>query len=116
MWAIGTGAHAALSSLAFHKHRLELGGAITEEEAVYFGLGAKFMAESSSDVGEATFVTMHTMNTIKYLSERPESIREMWEAEGRPRCPDNLEVRLDGILKTREEIKLEQKSKQLVAQ
>jgi 20S proteasome alpha/beta subunit len=59
MWAIGSGAHAALSSLAFHLNKAQLNLTTSVEKATYLAIAAKFMAESSSEVGkEATNVTL----------------------------------------------------------
>jgi len=102
MWAIGDGAPAALSSLAFHKNNLdfEIGG--TEEEAVYFALAAKFMAESSGSVGNATFISVHNpASPVKYINLLDvQMMRKMWEDEGCPRCPKNLGARVKGVVKT----------------
>jgi hypothetical protein len=105
MWAIGTGASAALSSLAFHKNNLDFGLSSTEEEIVYFALAAKFMAESAGSVGKATFISVHRPGSeLRYISYTDRLLVEkIWKVEGRPRCPDKLADRVKGIVKTREE-------------
>ena len=100
MWAIGTGAPAALSSLAFHRDRADFNTFSSEEEAVYFGLAAKFMAEASPYVGRETFVTVdRKRGELGYLlPEDIDKVRNIWEAGGRPRAPRDLLGRVQGIV------------------
>ncbi len=98
MWAIGSGAPAALSSLAFHSNRLDFGPFSDDAEAAYFAVASKFMAETSELVGEATFCV------VRKKGEKPnyldvQDIRNIWEEEGRPRCPSNLGARIGKVLR-----------------
>jgi hypothetical protein len=101
MWAIGTGASAALSSLAFHAERLDVNSFASEGVALYFGLAAKFAAESSAEVGRG--------DTFAYIAERGkrirypvyaliQSVRAKWEKEGAARIPKNLEAEMKELV------------------
>jgi hypothetical protein len=95
-WAIGTGAPAAMSSIAFHVGRAQLSVHSSVQEAVYFSLAAKFMAESASDVGKSTFVVIlsnHEKEPLEYVSDPgTEQIRQIWERHGTPRVPSKQSV------------------------
>lgn len=95
MWAIGSGAHAALSSLAFHANQANLTIHKSKEEAVYFALAAKFMAESSDQVGKVgTFVSVIEASEAKPLEYMTfaslAKARSLWESQGAPRVPKDV--------------------------
>lgn len=93
MWAIGTGAHAALSSLAFHADKADLSVYKSREEAAYFALVAKFMAESSDQVGKiGTFISViEATQKLNYVSFTDiEKVRALWESDGAPRVPAGI--------------------------
>jgi len=95
MWAIGSGANAALSSLAFYMDKAQLNPFSSTETATYLALVARFMAESSNEVGsKATDVRIHHHGEgprfVPY--DRQMMIRELWEKEGAPRVPPNIEA------------------------
>ncbi len=100
MWAIGTGAHAALSSLAFHAEKGALSIFSPAGRAVYFATAAKFMAESSAEVGKGT-TTVSTKEKGKewvYVPfPRVEKIRALWEKQGAPQVPNNLDEEMKDI-------------------
>jgi len=94
MWAIGSGAHAALSSLAFHVNRVSLNVYSSIEKATYFAMAAKFMAESSSEVGTGATDVYINQKEGKVLHVSTSSIaiiRDLWERQGAPRVPENLD-------------------------
>lgn len=102
MWAIGKGAHAALSLLAFHvEHKHIIPHNRSLEEALFFALAAKFMAESCGDVGrQDTFVGIDELGKNSWFLKRKdvEQIRDIWNAESAPQLPANLFERIHDIL------------------
>ncbi len=105
MWAIGEGASAALSSLAFHIDAADLtAGGESEEEALYFALTAKFMAESSGTVGRSTLPIIlrpgPPANSGFISLEDIEAIRKLWQSAGAPRKPSRLSETLKGRIHT----------------
>ena len=105
-WAIGSGAHAALSSLAFHVDRKELSKFwSTLEEAVYFASEAKFMAESSGLVGrEMAILAIHKSterNAVLLLEEEIAEVKRIWNAEGAPRVPSEIRKKMMAVIESR---------------
>jgi hypothetical protein len=104
MWAIGSGAHAALSSLAFHADKVQLNRTTSIEKATYLAIAAKFMAESSSEAGKgATNITISEKDKMLKLcvpTPRLEKIRSLWEKEGAPRIPENIETTMKSHIMT----------------
>jgi hypothetical protein len=90
-WAIGRGAGAALSTLAFYMSHCGLSVNSDVEKSVYAAIAAKFMAEKASDVGTSTFVTISEPNcreNVKFVSlEGVETIRKQWLRKGAPKIP-----------------------------
>ena len=108
VWAIGSGAHAALSALAFHIDHKALNKYSTSvESAVYFAAEAKFMAESSGHVGkDATIIGIHRasdeIGTVTVLHDEVHVIKETWAKEGAPRVPPTIENTIKVILKAKQ--------------
>jgi hypothetical protein len=104
MWAIGSGAHAALSSLAFHADKVDLNRTTSVGKATYLAIAAKFMAESSSEVGKgATNILIGEKGNVMKLcvpTPRLEKIRALWEREGAPRIPENIEAEMKSHIMT----------------
>jgi len=108
VWAIGSGAHAALSSLAFHIDRKELTKYDESvEETVYFACEAKFMAESSGYVGrDSALLTIHTASappdkaTFLFQSQIAK-IKEKWQAEGAPKIPAGIKAVVSAAIEDR---------------
>jgi hypothetical protein len=105
VWAIGSGAHAALSSLAFHIDCKELNKHATKpEKAAYFACEAKFMAESSGQVGkDMAILAVHRANEKPtdariVLQAEISKIKEIWKAQGAPRVPPNIEEQVAALL------------------
>lgn len=102
MWAVGSGAYAAMSSLAFRADRQHLNTSTSVEEAVYFALEAKFMAESSGDVGkEGVFVMIldSDSNQIRSMMDTDsDKIKEIWKKEAVPRVPGKLAERIAPLI------------------
>jgi 20S proteasome alpha/beta subunit len=112
IWSIGSGSHAALSSLAFHIDNRQLNiYRATPEQALYFACEAKFMAESSGQVGrEAALGTIHTayegpfngVDSDIYCQvvtpAKISKIKEIWKTGGQPRVPDGIENQITEIL------------------
>jgi hypothetical protein len=94
-WAIGSGQSQALSSIFFSE--------VTRDpsfEALLYDLcAAKFMAESAEGVGKSTEVLIHEFGKEKkfYDAAAIAQIREMWEAEGKPRRPQNATILVKGL-------------------
>jgi hypothetical protein len=96
-WAIGTGANSALSSLTFHRERQHISTGASVEECVYVVCASKFLSESATDVGRATtgcIISTHGLEML--LSEHP--VRQLWEAEGAPRLPKNIESHIKPLI------------------
>lgn len=92
-WAIGSGAHAALSSLSFHiEHNNLCSYCSCVHNGVYFACEAKFMAETSVQVGkEGAMVSIHEMNEKEpqfFFNDEVEKIKKSWLKYGAPR-PSN---------------------------
>jgi len=90
VFAIGTGASAALSALSFHADKNYLSQFSDINTSLYCALEARFMAASAQDVGrESTFVTvMEKGKEIQYMSDLGvEYIRKVWARSGAPRIP-----------------------------
>jgi len=86
-WAIGSGAQAALSSL--------VSAYMSKEEGVYFALTAKFMAESSDEVGKkgalVTTFDASAEHKLEYVDlEGQDKIRSLWGEYGAPRVPKGV--------------------------
>jgi 20S proteasome alpha/beta subunit len=111
VWAIGSGEHAALSSLAFHIERSELSKYRTStEDAVYFACEAKFMAESSGHVGkdDATVGIVSSRDKdpseIALLpSQDLARVKELWKTQGAPRVPPNIGNLIKGMMRKSED-------------
>jgi len=85
-WAIGSGAHAALSSLAFHVDKGNLRYSQPVEVAAYFACEAKFMAESSTAVGKETSLIVHGADVPAFIGESQlAAIRRKWLKQGAPK-------------------------------
>ncbi len=84
---IGAGAQTASSILYFYGQNPKTPVALT----IYHASAAKFMAESASDVGKHTsvIVFMPSGEAVLFNDAHLESLREMWEHEGKPRVPAN---------------------------
>jgi hypothetical protein len=95
-WSIGSGAWSALSSLAFRKFHLDL----SIHEAMYQLLEAKFMADTAvPTVGKETYALLMKANgAMAFMDESGiGQVRAIWEAEGQPRTPPDLESRMPHI-------------------
>jgi len=90
MYAIGTGANAALSALAFQNGKNSLSLYSDLAQSVYCALEARFMATSAKDVGrESTFVTiLEKDRAVKFISDPGVAyLRKLWQRSGAPRIP-----------------------------
>jgi hypothetical protein len=101
MWAIGSGAHAALSSMAYHKSKMDFSVYRSVEEAAYFGIVAKFMAESSDLVGKVGALVCavdkeRKPQYVNYVNQQ--KIRAKWEKEGAPRVPSDVDTFMKGLI------------------
>jgi hypothetical protein len=95
-WAIGSGAHSAISSLMFRKHQRSAGAA----ETIYHVCEAKLMAESALGVGTDTTVALLKPDAeAKYIRGSAfKHIRRRWETAGQPRVPKNIVVEIQKML------------------
>jgi hypothetical protein len=100
-WAIGTGATAALSSLVYHRGRQHISSSASVEQCLYVACAAKFMSESATDVGK--FTTAATISMIDgFHTPHVNPIKKLWEAEGAPRLPGDLETKIRPLIVTPE--------------
>jgi ATP-dependent protease HslVU (ClpYQ) peptidase subunit len=100
-WAIGSGKAAALSSLTYHRQRQLISSSVSVEQCAYVVAASKFMAESARDVGKAPNMCTISTRGIKNVFENP--MRIIWDEEGAPRLPNNLESRIAPLILTPEE-------------
>jgi hypothetical protein len=85
-WAIGSGDHQAISSIAFRGHNTTKPLA----EALYTLCEAKFRAEAATGVGRTTSVgvlSRETMGPLLVSNDHVAQVREAWEREGKPPIP-----------------------------
>jgi hypothetical protein len=84
---IGAGAQTASSILYFYGQNPKVSLPLT----IYHASAAKFMAESATDVGKHTsvIVFMPTGKAVLLYEPDIESLRALWEVEGKPRVPAN---------------------------
>lgn len=98
VWAVGSGAAAALSAIAFHIDKQQFNTVTsTGEEAAYFACEAKFMAESSGYVGrDSAVLFMYRSNAaasspLQFLDrEEINTIKKRWLEEGAPKVPEGI--------------------------
>lgn len=78
----------------------------SSEMGIYFALAAKFMAESATDVGRDTFAVRFKPNGLArpLLADHLNGFRAMWENEGKPRVPQNVEQEANKIYEMTEKI------------
>jgi ATP-dependent protease HslVU (ClpYQ) peptidase subunit len=104
-WAIGSGAHAALSSLSFHvEHDNLCAFCSCVHNAVYFGCEAKFMAETSVEVGkESTLVMIHEPNEKEvqfFFNNEAEKIKKAWLKYGAPKPSERVMKHIYDLMKS----------------
>jgi hypothetical protein len=100
MWAIGSGAYSAMSCLSYYVNKDGTFYTRGPGAGLFFALGAKFMAESSGDVGTETFAEVHSYGDIWFVEdETVKGIRKIWEAEAALRVPSDLENRVSELRK-----------------
>ena len=95
VFAIGSGAKSALSSIAFHSSQRHVRfGSNDVNRTIYFALAAKFMAESASDVGRSTFALISRagrgVRPKREFIDDIDAVREGWEQFGAPRNPTDF--------------------------
>jgi hypothetical protein len=91
--AIGSGGVSATSSLLFHSDRQYFSVYSAVEDCIYCCCEAKFMAESASDVGRTTFLTiLENGKQPSFISSHriDAEIRGSWKRLGAPRVPQQL--------------------------
>lgn len=105
--AIGSGSSCAYSSLLFQSNHRRIGVDADLEDAVYCCCEAKFMAESASDVGRETFLTVFRRGKpTQFISAlRIDEIRSAWERYGAPRVPKGIVKAIPEMLFTNEDLK-----------
>jgi hypothetical protein len=105
-FAIGRGAHAAISSLAHAVEYLSFTRHNILGDVLYHTLAAKFMAESAHDVGRDTFAVVIKPDS-RLLSTHvlggDEYIRDVWTKKGAPRLPRGIGEAIQHIIGTPEE-------------
>jgi hypothetical protein len=102
-WAIGSGQYGALASLFFHSYNKKF----LPPTALYHVCEAKFMAERSGGVGEASSVLVLSLDPdyvgaglAKIKVEeflKVDSLKKVWNKEGKPRVPKNLYQRMKDL-------------------
>lgn len=102
-WAIGSGAHAALSSLSFHiEHGNLCSYCSCVHKAVYFACEAKFMAETSVQVGkDGTLVSIHRKNekeTQFFFDDETQKIKKNWLKYGAPKPSDKVMTQIYDLM------------------
>lgn len=104
-WAIGSGAMSALSML-FYRQQSKI---VRLKTTIYNVVEAKFMAESATDVGEQTFVSILSKpgTKIDYPVELTDEIRAAWSKKGAPRVPPRIVTRIASKVSVRKLTKKE---------
>lgn len=95
--AIGSVGYAARSMLYFYGQNK-----LTHlSTAIYHTLTAKFMAESASDVGKDTFTVVLERDgkAVPLPLIHVESIRDVWEEEGKPKMPLDVPSRVSDMFR-----------------
>jgi hypothetical protein len=95
-WAIGSGSSLALASLIAYPHPMVSSIPMT----VYAVCTAKFLSEAATDVGQNTigFVFEAKGEPIVFGDPITSGIRKIWEKEGRPATPRDIEERVQQIM------------------
>ncbi len=91
-WCIGSGQDAASSSLMFRR----IHAVMSAKEILYYVAEAKFMSEYSMGVGKGSLfmdVRPNEAGRMLQLEDVPK-LRQLWEAEGQPPLPPNLDTRV----------------------
>jgi hypothetical protein len=97
VWAVGSGAHAALSSLFFQIDKRRFNPLwSTAEQACYFACEAKFMAEASGHVGRegaalSVFRSVDLDKRAHLIGSAMQEIKSIWLKKGAPRVPKGIE-------------------------
>jgi hypothetical protein len=96
-WAAGIGAEAAVNNLMLRGHNRFQPLA----ESIYQVAESKFVAESSLGVGQRTAMAVlrHDESIALITRQRADSIREIWDNEGRAPMPQNLDTRIGPLLR-----------------
>ena len=97
-YAIGSGNHAAISSLSHAIEYLNLTPHKSVEEVLYHVMAAKFMAESAQDVGEDTFAVILPQPLFLTPMGGDEFVRAQWRKQGAPRLPRGITAALSELL------------------
>ncbi len=91
-WSIGSGAGAAINSLLFRRYT----SMFSVKKALYHIAEAKYLSETAVGVGKGSaFIHLNedgTWGLMKFADEP--LLRTLWETEGQPPMPDNLEQRV----------------------
>ncbi len=95
-WAIGSGATSALSVMFFHGFNVYT----PLPQAIYHVCEAKFMAESATGVGSATFVfVVHPSQNVEAIDQQLiEEIKTAWKKEGKAKIPQNIIATIESKL------------------
>jgi len=118
-WAIGSGSHAALSSLSFHvEHNNLCSYCSCAHNAVYFGCEAKFMAETSVEVGkESTLVAIHKKNEREpqfFFNPEVEQLKKSWLKYGAPKPCERVMKQIYDFMKKPPSVRSSSRSRKRV--
>ncbi|PYX01256.1 MAG: hypothetical protein DMG89_02195 [Acidobacteria bacterium] len=96
LYACGSGAPAALSTLYFHNCRPGMDVATV----IYYVATAKFMAERTLGVGPNTvmFAMKRTGGLVPVTSDHLKQMRKLWIDEGSPRLPNTATALVTSLL------------------
>jgi len=104
-WAIGSGSISALGMLYNIGHNKH----VSAQGALYNLCAAKFLSESASGVGKATFAVIARSNShpTRMTTQDLEPIRKLWERKGRPRQPASAESVSEAVIKKADNVEEE---------
>jgi hypothetical protein len=105
--SIGTGMEGAFNALAFHVGRNQLSAYGSWEQAVYCACDAKFRAETASDVGRSTFLTISARDSdVQFISPMriEKDVRKHWERRGAHRLSPSIINLIPGLVYTASEL------------
>ena len=105
-WSIGSGAEAALSSLMYRRFNPTM----SLKEAVYYVAEAKSLSEFSLAVGRGSLSLLLTSSGdfSMLLRKDEEVLRQIWETDGQPPIPPNLDARVPDFMNIEKFLESEQ--------
>jgi hypothetical protein len=106
-WAIGSGAHAALSSLAFYAQNYQVNHMSGAAEVLFSCLASKFISEANPLVGEDTYAAVYSPELPEGAYVDPTTLKRIkstWKKYGAPRVPRAAIAELSRLISGHKEL------------